>query len=36
MARLREVELVSRYFPVDALMRPVVPDFEVTWERKPA
>jgi uncharacterized OsmC-like protein len=32
----RLAELVSRYCPVDALMRPVVPDFEVTWERKPA
>jgi uncharacterized OsmC-like protein len=28
--------LVARYCPVDALMRPVVPEFEVTWERKPA
>jgi uncharacterized OsmC-like protein len=28
--------LVARYCPVDTLMRPVVPDFEVTWERKPA
>jgi uncharacterized OsmC-like protein len=26
--------LVARYCPVDTLMRPVVPDFEVTWERK--
>ncbi len=28
--------LVARYCPVDTLMRPIVPDFEVTWERKPA
>jgi uncharacterized OsmC-like protein len=28
--------LVARHCPVDTLMRPVVPDFEVTWERKPA
>ena len=28
--------LVARYCPVDTLMRPVVPEFEVTWERKPA
>lgn len=28
--------LVARYCPVDTLMRPVVPDFEVTWERKSA
>jgi uncharacterized OsmC-like protein len=27
--------LVARYCPVDTLMRPVVPDYEVTWERKP-
>jgi uncharacterized OsmC-like protein len=33
MARL--ADLVARYCPVDTLMRPVVPDFEVTWERKP-
>ena len=26
--------LVARYCPVDTLMRPVVPDFEVTWERR--
>ena len=26
--------LVARYCPVDTLMRPVVADFEVTWERK--
>jgi uncharacterized OsmC-like protein len=32
----RLAKLVSRYCPVDALMRPVVPEFEVTWERKPA
>jgi putative redox protein len=32
----RLAELVARYCPVDTLMRPVVPDFEVTWERKPA
>jgi putative redox protein len=32
----RLAHLVARYCPVDALMRPVVPDFEVTWERKPA
>jgi uncharacterized OsmC-like protein len=28
--------LVARYCPVDALMRPVIPEFEVTWDRKPA
>jgi uncharacterized OsmC-like protein len=28
--------LVARYCPVDTLMRPVVPDFEVKWERKPS
>jgi uncharacterized OsmC-like protein len=28
--------LVARYCPVDTLMRPVIPEFEVTWERKPA
>src|ERR671922_1312033 len=27
--------LVARYCPVDTLMRPVVPDFGVTWERNP-
>ena len=32
----RLAELVARYCPVDTLMRPVVPDFEVTWERKRA
>jgi hypothetical protein len=32
----RLAELVARYCPVDTLMRPVVPDFEVTWERKQA
>ena len=32
----RLAELVARYCPVDTLMRPVVPDFEVTWERKSA
>jgi uncharacterized OsmC-like protein len=26
--------LVARYCPVDTLMRPVIPDFHVTWERK--
>jgi uncharacterized OsmC-like protein len=26
--------LVARYCPVDTLMRPVIPDFDVTWERK--
>lgn len=31
----RLAQLVARYCPVDTLMRPVVPDFEVTWERKP-
>jgi putative redox protein len=31
----RLAELVARYCPVDTLMRPVVPDFDVTWERKP-
>jgi putative redox protein len=30
----RLAQLVARYCPVDALMRPVVPDFSVTWERK--
>lgn len=32
----RLASLVARYCPVDALMRPVIPEFEVTWERKPA
>jgi uncharacterized OsmC-like protein len=32
----RLAELVARYCPVDTLMRPVIPDFDVTWERKPA
>ncbi len=32
----RLASLVARYCPVDTLMRPVVPDFDVTWERKPA
>jgi uncharacterized OsmC-like protein len=32
----RLADLVARYCPVDTLMRPVVPDFEVTWERKRA
>jgi putative redox protein len=32
----RLAQLVARYCPVDTLMRPVVPDFDVTWERKPA
>jgi uncharacterized OsmC-like protein len=32
----RLARLVARYCPADTLMRPVVPDFEVTWERKPA
>jgi putative redox protein len=32
----RLAQLVARYCPVDTLMRAVVPDFEVTWERKPA
>jgi putative redox protein len=27
--------LVARYCPVDTLMRPVIPEFEVTWDRKP-
>ena len=31
----RLASLVARYCPVDTLMRPVVPDFDVTWERKP-
>jgi uncharacterized OsmC-like protein len=32
----RLAQLVARYCPVDTLMRPVIPDFDVTWERKPA
>jgi uncharacterized OsmC-like protein len=32
----RLADLVARYCPVDTLMRPVVPDFDVTWERKRA
>jgi uncharacterized OsmC-like protein len=28
--------LVARYCPVDTMMRPVVPEFEVTWDRMPA
>jgi putative redox protein len=31
----RLASLVARYCPVDTLMRPVVPEFDVTWERKP-
>ncbi len=31
----RLASLVASYCPVDTLMRPVVPDFDVTWERKP-
>ena len=27
---------VAGYCPVETLMRPVVPDFKVTWERKRA
>ena len=27
--------LVARYCPVDTMMRPVVPEFDVTWDRKP-
>jgi uncharacterized OsmC-like protein len=27
--------LVARHCPVDALMRPVIPEFVVTWDRKP-
>jgi putative redox protein len=30
----RLADLVARYCPVDTLMRPVVPDFEVRWERR--
>ena len=32
----RLAQLVARYCPVDTLMRPVVPDFDVTWERRRA
>lgn len=32
----RLAALVARYCPVDALLRPVIPDYEVTWERKPS
>ena len=32
----RLASLVARYCPVDTLMRPVIPEFEVTWDRKPA
>ena len=33
-ARLeRLADLVSRFCPVDSLMRAAVPDYEVTWER---
>ena len=32
----RLASLVARYCPVDALMRPVIPEFEVKWDRKPA
>ena len=31
----RLASLVARYCPVDTLMRPVIPEFEVTWDRKP-
>jgi uncharacterized OsmC-like protein len=35
-ARLaRLTSLVGRYCPVDSLVRAAVPDYEVTWERKP-
>ena len=29
----RLVDLVSRYCPVDSLIRAAVPDYTVTWER---
>ena len=29
----RLADLVSRYCPVDSLMRAAVPDYTVTWER---
>lgn len=29
----RLADLVSRYCPVDSLVRAAVPDYEVTWER---
>lgn len=29
----RLAELVSRYCPVNSLIRAAVPDYEVTWER---
>lgn len=29
----RLIELVSRYCPVDSLVRAAVPDYNVTWER---
>lgn len=36
-ARLeRLADLVSRYCPVDSLVRAAVPDYTVTWERKPS
>ncbi|MCI0395040.1 MAG: hypothetical protein L0322_08870 [Chloroflexi bacterium] len=28
----RLIDLVSRYCPVDSLIRAAVPDYEVTWE----
>lgn len=34
LERLRD--LVSRYCPVDSLVRAAVPDYTVTWERMPS
>jgi uncharacterized OsmC-like protein len=30
------IDLVSRYCPVDSLIRAAVPDYNVSWERMPA
>lgn len=32
----RLADLVSRYCPVDSFVRAAVPDYTVTWERKPS
>jgi len=32
----RLADLVARYCPVDSLVRAAVPDYTVTWERRPS
>jgi len=32
----RLIDLVSRFCPVDSLIKAAVPDYHVTWERMPA